>query len=43
MYIFIQLSLKEIISFTCTISEVGLAVPHCRLFNMCVWYSLQNV
>ena len=25
------------------ISEVDLAVPHCQLYNMCVWYSLRNV
>ena len=25
------------------ISEVGLAVPHCQLCNMYVWYSLRNV
>ena len=25
------------------ISEVDIAVHHCQLCNMCVWYSLRNV
>ena len=48
MYTFIQLSLKEIISFKCTgyhykSQILILAVPNCQLYNMCVWYSLLNV
>ena len=48
MYTFIQLSLKEIISFKCTgyhyqSQEVDLAVRYCQLCNMCIWYSLRNV
>ena len=48
MCTFIQLSLKEIISFKCTgyhyqPQEVDLAVRYCQLCNMCIWYSLRNV
>ena len=45
MFTFIQLSLKKSFHLNVqdTILVVDLAVPHCQLCNICVWYSLRNV